>query len=756
MKFGKYLLDKERPEWSGKYLDYAALKDLIKNASREFETAGFAAPSVHSPRAASLTVLRGENARDSAEEQFFQTLEDEVDKIGSFTSEQVNGLRNRLYDLQQRIVDNRSEILGKTREGARAAIQDELLREAKDIGDEFLQLEKYVNLNYMGFHKILKKHDKQLPHSPCRKFYISHLHNQPWVQGSYADLLVTLGQVYSEIRGDESALSSSGDLSRQVSAAPHIMGSSPLQQQSSAIAGSNSDGHGMQTLKSRTKYWVDVRHVSKVKHMILPHLPVYQFEENEYTGDSQLVNSVYLDNANLEVYHSRLKDDGRGMVVKLSWYGSQEPINVHVQCKTIVELGNDEGDAIQDPNGMELEFIIPSSMVLPFIEAELDSRDAVDFWRSNNMYQDEESAKISLFEEVKTLVDSKQLKPVLRCQYMRTYFQIPFDKTVQVKMDTNIIMMKENPDDGPMKPGCISLGRWFRDPSLPLHRTEVTHFPHAVLDLKLSLTGEQETPAWVQELVSCGDLEEMNNFSKQLHGMTALFPDLVQAVPYWVDKDSVKASMLISAPEKPTDIHANARDVSVSTAKPRSVWMNDSEVARGPPSVASGRTGRMSGRKLYTTPRFIEWWFSKPPMKAKNRPNIPGHVEQRLEPKTLFANERTFLSWLNMALTMGSIATALIGMSSGENENSTTLIALILLPAAVVMCAYSVFVYYWRSDAIMQHREVYYDDRRGPFALTFMVVVSLALILGLGVVDLFDQLHQEHQAPDMNNSALVP
>ena len=57
-----------------------------------------------------------------------------------------------------------------------------LLQEGKEIGDEFLQLEKYVNLNYMGFHKILKKHDKMLPHAPCRQFYITHLHAQPWVQ----------------------------------------------------------------------------------------------------------------------------------------------------------------------------------------------------------------------------------------------------------------------------------------------------------------------------------------------------------------------------------------------------------------------------------------------------------------------------------------------------------------------------------------------------------------------------------------------
>jgi SPX domain protein involved in polyphosphate accumulation len=51
-------------------------------------------------------------------------------------------------------------------------------------------------------HKILKKHDKLLPHSPCRQFYIAHLHQQPWVQGTYSDVLVHLSNVYSQLRGD--------------------------------------------------------------------------------------------------------------------------------------------------------------------------------------------------------------------------------------------------------------------------------------------------------------------------------------------------------------------------------------------------------------------------------------------------------------------------------------------------------------------------------------------------------------------------
>ena len=41
-------------------------------------------------------------------------------------------------------------------------------QEAKSIGDDFLAVEKYVNLNYMGFHKILKKHDKVgVQHGGC-------------------------------------------------------------------------------------------------------------------------------------------------------------------------------------------------------------------------------------------------------------------------------------------------------------------------------------------------------------------------------------------------------------------------------------------------------------------------------------------------------------------------------------------------------------------------------------------------------------
>lgn len=172
----------------------------------------------------------------------------------------------------------------------------------------------------------------------------------------------------------------------------------------------------------------------------------------------------------------------------------------------------------------------------------------------------------------------------------------------------------------------LPLRRWYRDPSLPVHRTEITRFPHAVLEIKLSMAEGEAPPDWVAELVDSGEgtagvglpcwvpsscgasesgrckdsanakrvvwltdaawgesaepvvpcaasrapghphaahtttcadstaphpppvhglachspglLTEVHKFSKFIHGTATLFPDMVQAVPYWVDDES--------------------------------------------------------------------------------------------------------------------------------------------------------------------------------------------------------------------------
>ena len=63
-------------------------------------------------------------------------------------------------------------------------------------------------------------------------------------------------------------------------------------------------------------------------------------------------------------------------------------------------------------------------------------------------------------------------------------------------------------------------------------RTDITRFPHAVLEVKLSLPEGSEAPRWVSELTEDPDrCTEVHKFSKFIHGTCTLFPTLVQVRP---------------------------------------------------------------------------------------------------------------------------------------------------------------------------------------------------------------------------------
>jgi SPX domain protein involved in polyphosphate accumulation len=59
-------------------------------------------------------------------------------------------------------------------------------------------------------------------------------------------------------------------------------------------------------VRSTTKYWVKDEDISRVKYIVLQHLPVFLQRDANDATDSQLINSVYLDNATLELYKGRL------------------------------------------------------------------------------------------------------------------------------------------------------------------------------------------------------------------------------------------------------------------------------------------------------------------------------------------------------------------------------------------------------------------------------------------------------------------
>mmetsp|Transcript_16483 Transcript_16483/g.28259 ORF Transcript_16483/g.28259 Transcript_16483/m.28259 type:complete len:740 (-) Transcript_16483:558-2777(-) len=732
MKYGKYLEDKQRPEWSSYYVNYKALKDLIKEAQAEAENGGAGGPAF-SPRTTSLTVQRVTNQKASASERFFKKLEEEVKKINDFTASLVMELRKKL-----------SLLLEKAPKAADESAKKQLLAEAKKVGDEFLALEKFVNLNYMGFHKILKKHDKCLPHAPCRQFYISHLHQQPWVQGNYSDLLVALSNVHSKLRGD-------------------------------AVGEKNEDAAQGFT-RSTTKYWVRNENCSAVKHHLLQHLPVFQFDKNNFAGDAQLINSVYLDNSSCELYHGRLDKKPGALALRVRWYGSDPAPGslVFMERKTHKESWKGE-------ESVKERFLVREDNVVGFIDGDytlqqaLADLEAAGLKKGKPVSQEEKDKFTEIFTEIGNAIDSKQLRPFIRTQYMRTAFQIPFDATVRVSLDTNLTMIKENPEEGPT---CSQTGRWYRDPHLPIHRTELTRFPHAVLEVKLSLPEGMTSPPWVQEMVDSGYLTEVHKFSKFIHGTATLFPDMVRAVPYWVDDVSVRPSMLESAPEKPSDAAGSKPRVLVAGKKAPAKKSKDPQDELTHPLLGDQPT-----LKLMADPDEVQGFGAGSTTRAARQPRQPNWFMQaigleppskparttlmKIEPKTFFANERTFLAWLHMAVTLGSISAALLGFAAGSDESKSgegisrhlvELIALILLPLGMAMAMYALYTFVWRANNIAKKKATQIDDRYGPLALCGAVVAALVAIFMITTIDFWEVMAENaaNTPPSPSPPAMSP
>ena len=70
---------------------------------------------------------------------------------------------------------------------------------------------------------------------------------------------------------------------------------------------------------------------------------------------------------------------------------------------------------------------------------------------------------------------------------------------------------------------------------------------------------------------------------------------------------------------------------------------------------------------------------------------------------------------------------------------------MILLPLAVAICFYALFVFLWRSRVIALGRQSHIDDRNGPLMLAGMVVCALIAILIISLADMVETMKSQGQ-----------
>jgi len=457
---------------------------------------------------------------DDDEAAFIRQLEGELDKVFTFqklkSQEIVSRIRASEQEVKQVIQRQEQQNRGDQETDEDLEEDFELLEaDLSDIIAEVHDLAKFTQLNYTGFQKIIKKHDKQTG-IILRPSFATLLKAKPFFQDNYDAFIVTLSKLYDLVRT-----------------------------RGNPVKGDSAAGGSQQNfIRQTTKYWVHADNITELKLIILKHLPVLVFNPNkEFEEKDSAISSIYYDNPDTwELYEGRLKKTEGAEAIRLRWYGGMENETIFVERKTHREDWTGE-------KSVKARFTLKEKNVNAFMAGQMTVEEVFAKMRKERKKSAKEIDDLEqLAREIQYRVVTRRLEPVTRSFYHRTAFQLPGDARVRISLDTELTMVREDNLDGRERSGKnwrrMDIGIDWPFPQLPPE--DVERFPYAVLEVKLQTQAGQEPPQWVRDLTASHLVEAVPKFSKFIHGTATLFPTRINLLPYWMPQMDIDIRKPIS------------------------------------------------------------------------------------------------------------------------------------------------------------------------------------------------------------------
>ncbi|KAF2147542.1 uncharacterized protein K452DRAFT_348213 [Aplosporella prunicola CBS 121167] len=504
MRFGQQLRTSLIKDWYYYYIDYDGLKEsLSKSGEGDATTTDRSRPPKH-------------GAWTEADEQrFVRELEQELDKVHTFQQVKSQEIVRRIKASEKEVND----VIARAEQHNDDEPSEEdfmlLEEDLSDIIADVHDLAKFTQLNYTGFQKIIKKHDKQTQWH-LKPVFAARLRAKPFFKDNYDAFIVKLSKLYDLVRT-----------------------------RGNPTKGDAAAGGGQQNfVRQTTKYWVHPDNITELKLIILKHLPVLVFNASkEFDPKDSAISSIYYDNTDTwELYTGRLKKTEGAEAIRLRWYGGMENDTIFVERKTHREDWTGE-------KSVKARFALKEKNVNAFLSGKMTVDQVFDKMRKEGKKGEKEIADLEqLAREIQYRVITRKLVPVTRSFYNRTAFQLPGDARVRISLDTELTMTREDNLDGRKRTGDnwrrMDIGIDYPFSQLPPE--DVERFPYAVLEVKLQTQAGQEPPQWIRELTASHLVEAVPKFSKFIHGTATLNPSRIHLLPFWMPQMDVDIRKPIS------------------------------------------------------------------------------------------------------------------------------------------------------------------------------------------------------------------
>ena len=745
MRFGKTLSTSVYPPWKDKYLEYNKIKKLL----REDET---------SPQGRA----GGETEwTEKDEENFVHELATvQLDKVSQHQIDTAMALRDRTTACEQKLQQTTDG--SNPSQADKKKIAEDTMKELDAISKEITELKKFSRVNYTGFLKAAKKHDRRRGQKyRVRPLLQVRLAQTPFNSEDYQPLLYRLSTMYS--------------WARQV-----------LEGENGDRKESSDSARPKDTYKAY-KFWVHQDNLLEVKTYILRRLPVlvYNPQSMKIVDSSQkdpTITSIYFDNDTFELYQAKVDKAEDAGSLRLRWSGQlADKPEVFLEKKVVNE----------EQGSKEIRIQMKQKYIEPFIRGKYKMQKQIEKLEERLGSANEQVKTLkSNVEEIQRYIKEKGLEPVIRAVYTRTAFQIPGDDRIRISLDTDLALIREDALDTDRP--CRDPDDWHRSdidnnemefPFSSINKGEIDRFEHAVLEIKVKDTKYTRNNVWLADLMSSHLVKEAPSFSKFVHGVAELFEDYVNAFPFWLsdletdirrdpetafqeeqDRQAKQAedemavgSFLpgskissskgrIGSLGSPSRLAPNfgsrslSRSAPKATSQPQSTAQerdSDDDGVQGDTAVDvtdSSRTGFKSFLP-FSNSRYARrhrqqgrGWEDAPLPPGVEKPDfwIKDQGPLKVEGKVWLANQRTFVKWQHIAVLLASLSLGLFN-AAGANNGVARALALVYTAFAAFAGIWGWAMYLWRCKLITERSGKDFDNMVGPFIVSLGLAVALCL-----------------------------